>query len=331
MKLTFTQRQATIDRIELLEARQTRQERRRLFAFYPEAGALRRGLYAKYIALFAAGAKYRERCMMAGNRTGKTEGTGGYEVTVHLTGLYPDWWEGKRFIQPVRALVAGDTATTVRDIVQRKLCGPPQKPGTGLIPFASFGTTTAKAGVPGADDIVKVRHEPTGQLSELQFRSYDQGRISFQGTKREVVWCDEEPPKDVYDECLLRTMTTGGIVICTFTPLNGLSEVDVGSNRSGIVRKPQGRPPLLTQYGRLGLNLVAADHAVEAGIEAVSQRLSSGRLRVFRTLSAWLSEVRRYRRDNKGQEDTLLMDCTRHLVLTGMKHASIDHDTYDRD
>ena len=72
--------------------------------------------------------------------------------------------------------------------------------------------------------------------------------------------------------------------------------------------------------------------AVEAGIEAVSQRLSSGRLKVFRTLSTWLSEFRRYSRDDKGQgvkENALLMDCTRHLVLTGMKHASIDHDTYD--
>ena len=76
---------------------------------------------------------------------------------------------------------------------------------------------------------------------------------------------------------------------------------------------------------RLGLNLVATDHAVEAGIQAISQRLSSGRLKVFRTLSAWLSEFRRHSRDDKGQENTLLMDCTRHLVLTGMKHADIDH------
>ena len=74
---------------------------------------------------------------------------------------------------------------------------------------------------------------------------------------------------------------------------------------------------------------MAADDAVEAGIEAVSQRLSSGRLKVFRTLSTWLSEFRLYSRDDKGQENTLLMDCTRHLVLTGMKHADIDHDLYD--
>jgi hypothetical protein len=35
---------------------------------------------------FEAGAKYRERCMMAANRVGKTLGAGGYETAAHLTG-----------------------------------------------------------------------------------------------------------------------------------------------------------------------------------------------------------------------------------------------------
>jgi phage terminase large subunit-like protein len=103
--------------------------------------------------------------------------------------------------------------------------GPAEAIGTGMIPFDSIGSTTGQQGVPGAFDIAKVRHEPTGGWSTLQFRSYDQGRKAFQGTERDVVWLDEEPPRDVYDECLLRTMTTGGIVLATFTPLNGLSEV----------------------------------------------------------------------------------------------------------
>ena len=111
--------------------------------------------------------------------------------------------------------------------------------------------------------------------------------------------------------------------------------MDVGSDRSDIFHSNQKDGiQLITEYGRLGLKLVAADHAVEAGIRAVSQRLSSGRLKVFSTLSAWLSEFRRYRRNDKGQlvkENALLMDCTRHLVLAGMKHASIDHDPNDDD
>jgi phage terminase large subunit-like protein len=46
------------------------------------------------------------------------------------------------------------------------------------------------------------------------------------GTAMDVIHLDEEPsdPK-IYSECLLRTMTTDGIIICTFTPLLGLSEV----------------------------------------------------------------------------------------------------------
>ena len=40
-----------------------------------------------------------------------------------------------------------------------------------------------------------------------------------------MIWLDEEPPSDVYDECLLRLMTTNGLMLATFTPLLGLSDV----------------------------------------------------------------------------------------------------------
>ena len=224
-RMSPEERAIALQQIEFLQGALERTERKKLFTYYPDEGPLRRELYAKHMAFFAAGYTHRERCMMAGNRIGKTEGAGGYEVTLHLTGLYPHWWIGRRFSRPINALVAGDTGTTTRDIIQTKLCGPVSKLGTGLIPFESLGETSAKAGIPGAFDIVSVKHEPSGEWSTLQFRSYDQGRIAFQGTERDVIWCDEEPPKDVYDECLIRTMTTNGIMLCTFTPMNGLSEV----------------------------------------------------------------------------------------------------------
>ena len=62
-------------------------------------------------------------------------------------------------------------------------------------------------------------------------------------------------------------------------------------------------------------------NAVEAGIHAIYRRLTSGRLKVFRTCTSWLSEVRLYRRDEKGKiikERDHLMDATRYLVMTGM-------------
>ena len=64
--------------------------------FNPGSTIYARRLYPKLLEFFRAGAKYRERCLMAANRTGKTLGGGGYETACHLTGLYPDWWEGKR-------------------------------------------------------------------------------------------------------------------------------------------------------------------------------------------------------------------------------------------
>ena len=55
-----------------------------------------------------------------------------------------------------------------------------------------------------------------------------QGPGSFEGTAQHGIWLDEEPPMDVYGECVIRTMTTDGIILITFTPLAGLSEVVMG-------------------------------------------------------------------------------------------------------
>lgn len=84
---------------------------------------------------------------------------------------------------------------------------------------------------------------------------------------------------------------------------------------------------LIDEYRSLGLNLSPAENAVEAGIHAVYRRLSSGRLKVFRTLQNWLREVRIYRRDEDGKivkENDHLMDATRYLLMTGMRLACMN-------
>jgi len=89
---------------------------------------------------------------------------------------------------------------------------------------------------------------------------------------------------------------------------------------------------LREEYEKLGLILVEADNAVEAGIHAVYRRLSSGRLKVFKSLLNFLAEIRIYRRDDKGKvvkENDHLMDCCRYLILTGMKWASVDMRSED--
>jgi hypothetical protein len=81
---------------------------------------------------------------------------------------------------------------------------------------------------------------------------------------------------------------------------------------------------LLATYTDLGLQLSVAQNAVEAGIYQVWERLSQGRLQVFRTLPHWRKEARLYRRDERGhvvKTDDHLMDATRYLVLSGLEVA----------
>lgn len=211
--------------LSLLEERELVLRESRIRQLYPDTGELRRELYPKHMQFFAAGIEHMERACIAANRVGKTWGIGGYETTLHLTGDYPDWWEGRRFDHPIDSWAAGDTSETTRDIVQLSLFGQQGELGTGLIPAANIiGEPTKRAGVAGAVDTARIRHK-SGGTSIIGLKSYDQGRKKFQGTAKHVCWCDEEPPADVYDEMMLRLMTTNGIMIGTFTPLSGLSEV----------------------------------------------------------------------------------------------------------
>jgi len=194
---------------------------------YPEGGPYRRDLYRKHLEFFRAGKIGGERAALGGNRSGKTT-MGAYEATVHATGLYPTWWEGHRFPRPNSGWVAGDTSKTVREIIQEKLLGKPTQPGTGMIPEELIVNRIAKSGVPEGVETLYVRHV-TGGTSIITFKSYDQKRISFQGTSQDWIWLDEEVDEAIYTECCMRCMKTsdfaGGMVFLTFTPLMGISEV----------------------------------------------------------------------------------------------------------
>ena len=224
-ELTARERREAEELLAELEKRSQYRIRR----FFPEECPLERGAYPKHLEFFRLGGEKRERLFLCGNRVGKTE-AGAFECALHLTGLYDEyapWWNGRRFSQPVKVWACGDTGTTVRDIIQVALLGPPGATGTGMIPAHLIQHTTSRTGVPGAIETVWVKHV-TGGTSVLSFRSYDQRREAFQGTSQHVIWADEELPDDIYTECLLRTMDTpdlpgGGLVMLTFTPLMGLT------------------------------------------------------------------------------------------------------------
>ncbi len=179
--------------------------------------------YAKQLAFHAAGAKYRERLLRAGNQLGKTY-SGAAELAYHLTGKYPDWWEGRRWDHPVKWWAGGKDSISVRDSVGILLLGPIGERGTGMIPGADLIDIAPSRGVADGVDNVTVRHV-SGGLSRLTFKTYDQGRERWQASTLDGVWFDEEPPEEIYMEGLTRTNATGGMVFMTFTPLLGMSKV----------------------------------------------------------------------------------------------------------
>lgn len=217
-------RQQKEEYLKLLKVKNQRLSQNKIAQFFPESGLLSRHNYPKHMQFFVAGKDYSERCIMAANRIGKSESIGAFETTLHLTGRYPDWWDGHRFDRPINAWAAGTTGTTARDIVQYKLIGPPEDFGTGLIPAKYIIKTSPKAGgVPNAVDTILVKHI-SGGTSRLKIKSYAEGRKSFEGTEQDLIWLDEECPMSVYTECVTRTMTTNGLIMLTFTPLEGLTD-----------------------------------------------------------------------------------------------------------
>jgi phage terminase large subunit-like protein len=199
-----------------------KQRRRSAFVtLFPVEGLFRRELYRKHLEFFAAGAQYKERLFMAANRVGKTV-AGAFETTCHLTGRYPDWWEGKRFDRATDGWACGTNSQTTRDVVQGVLLG--RSTGQGMIPAEAVANTIAGRGIAGSVETVWVKHV-SGKSSKLGFKTYEQGRRAFEGEAKDFIWCDEEPPMDVYTELLYRLLTTKGILSTTFTPLLGMSEV----------------------------------------------------------------------------------------------------------
>lgn len=59
--------------------------------------------------------------------------------------------------------------------------------------------------------------------STCEFMSYDQELQKFAGTSRHFVHFDEEPPKDIFEECRMRLIDTAGHWHITMTPVDGMT------------------------------------------------------------------------------------------------------------
>ena len=111
--------------------------------------------------------------------------------------------------------------------MQKELFGDPEDReavGTGAIPKQYIGRVTRKAGVPNAFDSVMVKHKEGG-WSRIFFRAYEQGAKKHQGFHIHVGWMDEEPPVEVKSQYKRATLNTHGILISTFTPESGMTQI----------------------------------------------------------------------------------------------------------
>lgn len=176
------------------------------------------------LKFFKTGSSER-RGILAANRIGKTVSTC-YETALHLTGQYPDWWEGHRFDKAITCMVAGEGWSQVALVLQQELLGTQdikisENIGSGAIPRDCIVTSTMRND--GANCIgVEIRHR-SGANSYLLFANYTQEVRQLQGFKLNLAVFDEQPPDDFFSEIVTRTATTQGKVLCSFTPLKGLN------------------------------------------------------------------------------------------------------------
>ncbi|AUX83691.1 terminase large subunit [Pseudomonas phage NV1] len=182
--------------------------------------------YGWQLEFITASSNCAQLLAMTGNRCGKTY-TGAFIMATHLTGLYPIWWVGRKYDRPIDAWAAGISTDTTRDILQSELLGDwkdPEAFGTGMIPKEHIVDTVRREGKPGCVQAVVVKHVSGGN-SSLIFKSYEMSQDKFMGTAIDIIWLDEECPKDIYTQCVTRTATRNGIVYLTFTPEHGLTEI----------------------------------------------------------------------------------------------------------
>ncbi len=160
--------------------------------------------------------KKRNRWVFGGNRSGKTE-CGAVECVWLATGTHP--YKPNR--KNVFGWVVSLTTQVQRDVAQRKILHYLRPDRIEDVVMLSGRKDSPASGV--IDQIIV--KNALGGTSVIGFKSCDQGREKFQGSSLDFVWFDEEPPKDIYEECLMRVIDREGEIFGTMTPLKGLTFV----------------------------------------------------------------------------------------------------------
>ncbi len=156
----------------------------------------------------------KNRWVFGGNRSGKTE-CGAVEAVYMARGIHPY----RKNKDNVFGWVVSLSQQVQRDVAQAKILHYLNKAWIVDVNMLSGKKESLEYGV---IDQIRIRNV-FGGISTIGFKSCDQGREKFQGSSLDFVWFDEEPPKDIYDECRMRVLDKKGDIFGTMTPLKGLT------------------------------------------------------------------------------------------------------------
>lgn len=146
------------------------------------------------------------RALFWGNRVGKTE-AGAMEVARYMLGQH----EYRHVDVPVEVWSICPSFDAQAETTQKKLLR--YIPETEIADF-----TTIRKGIYSSITL------KNGSI--INFKSYEQGRSKFQGAGKRLIWFDEEPPHDIWEECLVRQEAGQTLdIILTMTPVLGMTWV----------------------------------------------------------------------------------------------------------
>ena len=156
----------------------------------------------------------KNRWVFGGNRSGKTE-CGAVEAIYMARGIHPY----RKNKPDVCGWVVSLSSQVQRDVAQKKILHYLDPAWIEDVVMSEGRKDDPENGV---IDLLIIKNV-FGGTSKIGFKSCDQGREKFQGSSLDFVWFDEEPPKDVYDECKMRVLDRSGDIFGTMTPLKGLT------------------------------------------------------------------------------------------------------------
>ena len=233
-------KQELIAAIEAAEALSQKYKYNKAAFYFPDTGKYSRDKYPRQMDLMRAGKTHRIRAFIGGNSSGKSLWLA-LEAYFHLSGKYPEWWQGHRFNEPIEAWLCGLDAKALRAGLQRILFGGIGKDdiGTGIIAREDLTADDkslqvwSMGGTSNCIGQFRVRHYTNNEFdgwSTVEFMTYEQGWKAFQGPTKQFIGFDEEPDDGkVFAECIARLRGKDGgkpgHFLAAFTPTDGCRDV----------------------------------------------------------------------------------------------------------